>query len=136
MKSEQMVQRELESHRRQWGFEHDIQEHGSAGLADAARLLLGNTPPSGETYENWVVELWEKHATDKPRRFAIAAAMLYSAIDCACYEAGRIKVTFDETGAASGLDPSAIPQTPPHNQVKDDPTNLAGPQTILPKSDS
>ena len=86
----QMVQQELNSQRNKWGLEHDINHHGSAGLAHAATIIASPHPPdtTGFDGDEWYFELWRKYQDDPAQRYAIAAAMLYSAIDCCIYEKG------------------------------------------------
>lgn len=88
--SDQMIARELQSQDKQWGLRHDVDEHGSSGLAGVAGLLIERERPSDlDDCHDWIVELWDKHANDLPRRYAIAAAMLRNAIECFVYEQGR-----------------------------------------------
>ena len=88
-----LLNRELESQRTQWGLEHDIQNHGSCGLVEAAQIICSQNQPSTDGYEGneWFFELWNKHRDNPTRRIAIAAAMLMSAIECSVYERGLDK---------------------------------------------
>lgn len=89
MKSWGIVSKELKKQREKYGFEHDIVEHGSKSLAEIAGLLISPTPPDREIYEDqWFVSLYEKHCDNPVKRYAIASAMLCSAIDCKMYEYG------------------------------------------------
>lgn len=94
--SDQMIRRELQSQNDQWGLQHDVEEHGSAGLAEVAALLVQPNCPDwdreGYDEEQWFVQLRKKHENDPARRYAIAAAMLRNAIECLVYEQGRDSV--------------------------------------------
>lgn len=88
--SEIMVNNELRRQREKWGLEHDIEVHGSDGLAYAARIILDPHEPStsGHDGNEWYFELWRNHRDNPEKRYAIAAAMLHSAIECRIYERG------------------------------------------------
>lgn len=85
-----MVSAEIRRQKESWGLEHDIEEHGSTGLVEAARIICSTLEPETSGYEGneWFFKLWHKHKDNPEKRYAIAAAMLHSAIDCRLYEKG------------------------------------------------
>lgn len=89
----QLIQHELADQRKKWGLEHDLENHGSWGLVEAAFMVASSSMPHIEGYEGdeWFFELWRKHQHNPAKRIAIAAAMLHSAIECSVYEKGREK---------------------------------------------
>lgn len=91
----QLLEAEIKAQREKWGLEHDIEQHGAAGLAEAACIIAGAERPRTDEYldgpyseDQWFIRLWHKHKGDPSKRYAIAAAMLLSAIECAVYEKG------------------------------------------------
>ena len=86
-----LIQHEITVQRQNWGLEHDLNNHGSQGLIEAASIIASPVLPSREGYEGdeWFFQLWKVHEKDHPKRIAIAAAILHSAIECAVYENGK-----------------------------------------------
>lgn len=90
----QLVQHELIDQRNKWGLEHDLENHGSQGLIEAAFIIASPFVPDTAGYEGdeWFFQLWRVHENNHPKRLAIAAAMLQSAIECTVYEKGKEKM--------------------------------------------
>lgn len=98
--ADSMIAQELKIQQEQWGLEHDIQAHGSEGLVEAAGIIAGRDRPHTTEYQDgpydedqWFIQLWHKHKDNPARRYAIAAAMLNSAIACYVYEQGLDSLT-------------------------------------------
>lgn len=85
-----MLHAEIKKQKERFGLEHDIEYHGSRGLAEVAVILASEVVPNSGAYEEhqWFMKLREKHKDNPTKRYVIAAAMLLAAIDCAVYEKG------------------------------------------------
>ena len=85
----QLIIDEAQHQRQEWGFEHDVSEHGSSRLMLAASVVLDGTDvPKDESQLPWATELWEKHKDDPKRRAMIAGALCASALDVMAFEIG------------------------------------------------
>lgn len=85
-RANEMIQREVYHQKRKWGFEHDLENHGSQGLIEAAMILISPNDP--DLNDEWFIQLRKKYKDNPTRRYAIAAALLHAAIDCKIYEQG------------------------------------------------
>lgn len=88
MKSTKMIRDRMLKQNNKFSFEHDLEEHGSIDLAEFASALIKDRKSSDIEDNHWVMQLREKYINNPAERYAIAACMLYRAIDCLCYECG------------------------------------------------
>jgi len=58
-----LIQHEIEYQCQKWGLEHDLKHHGSAGLAQAARIVASFNEPDTAGYygDEWFFKLWHKN---------------------------------------------------------------------------
>lgn len=94
LRSKNIVAHALE-YPEEWAFEKAMESHGASGMVHAVRLLLSEVPPRGGA-EKWIKDLHKKYEDDPVRRYAIAAAMLHTAIDCKLYEIGWETINCEE----------------------------------------
>ena len=86
----QLIINEAQHQRQEYGFEHDVETHGSERLMLAAGILLyGTDIPRDDSSTPWAIDLWEKHRESPQRRAMIAGALCASALDVMAFEIGR-----------------------------------------------
>lgn len=85
----QLIIDEAQHQRQEWGFEHDVAEHGSERLMLAAGIVLsGADGGKDESTVPWAIELWEEHLENPKRRAMIAGALCAASLDVMAFEIG------------------------------------------------